>query len=226
MPDYITRLIAGGESQTLDFKFEVSDFRKIARTLVAFSNTDGGRLLVGVKDNGSIAGVRSEEEYYMIEGAARLYCRPEIMFIVKEWQADRKKILEVIIDRGKEVPYKAMDDGGQWTAYIRQGDQNFKASRIRQQAWIREKSGKPLLVQFRQGEQFLIRYLERNGGITLARFRRLAGLSQREAEAILTDFLMLGIIEETYSGFGALFILSPDYKWIIGHINSNDMAGY
>ncbi|HPI85755.1 MAG TPA: ATP-binding protein, partial [Bacteroidales bacterium] len=112
MPDYITRLIAGGESQTLDFKFEVSDFRKIARTLVAFSNTDGGRLLVGVKDNGSIAGVRSEEEYYMIEGAARLYCRPEIMFSVKEWQADRKKILEVIIDRGKEVPYKAMDDEG------------------------------------------------------------------------------------------------------------------
>ncbi|MDX9907608.1 MAG: ATP-binding protein [Bacteroidales bacterium] len=226
MPDYITRLIAGGESQTLDFKFEVSDFRKIARTLVAFSNTDGGRLLVGVKDNGSIAGVRSEEEYYMIEGATRLYCRPEIRFSVKEWQVDRKKILEVIIDRGKEVPYKAMDDDGQWTAYIRQGDQNFKASRIRQQAWIREKSGKPLLVQFRQGEQFLIRYLERNGSITLARFRRLAGLSQREAEAILTDFLMLGIIKETYSGFGELFILSPDYKWIIGHINNNDMGGY
>ena len=83
MPDYIKRLIAEGEHQMLDFKFEVSDFRKIARTLVAFSNTDGGRLLVGVKDNGTIAGVRSEEEYFMIEGAARIYCKPEVHFKVK-----------------------------------------------------------------------------------------------------------------------------------------------
>ncbi|MCK4854687.1 MAG: ATP-binding protein, partial [Bacteroidales bacterium] len=60
----------------LDFKFEISDARKIARTLVAFSNTDGGKLLIGVKDNGKIAGIRSEEEYHMLEAAAELYCRP------------------------------------------------------------------------------------------------------------------------------------------------------
>lgn len=226
MADYITRLIAGGENQTLDFKFEISDFRKIARTLVAFSNTEGGRLLVGVKDNGAIAGVRSEEEYFMIEGAAGLYCRPEIKFSVKEWQVDRKKVLEVIIARGKEGPYRAMEDDGRWTAYIRQGDQNFKASHIRLEAWLRERAGKPVLVQFRQGEQFLIGYLEKGTGITLARFRRLAGLSQREAETILTDFLMLGIIKEAYTSTGTVFVLSPDYKWIIGHINRGDLGGY
>ena len=67
---YIQKLIEKGESQTLDFKFEVSDSRKIARTFSAFANTDGGTLLIGVKDNGAIAGVRTEEEYYMIEAAA------------------------------------------------------------------------------------------------------------------------------------------------------------
>lgn len=46
----------------LDFKFEISDSKKIARSLVAFANTDGGRLLIGVKDNGVISGIRSEEE--------------------------------------------------------------------------------------------------------------------------------------------------------------------
>ena len=60
----IEELIAQGEHQQLDFKFEVSDSKKIARTLSAFANTDGGRLLIGVKDNGAIAGVRSDEEYY------------------------------------------------------------------------------------------------------------------------------------------------------------------
>jgi len=60
-------LIAQGEHQQLDFKFEISDAAKIARSLVAFANTDGGKLLIGVKDNGVIAGVRSEEEKFMIE---------------------------------------------------------------------------------------------------------------------------------------------------------------
>ena len=56
--DYIYKLIEEGEHQQQDFKFEISDARKIAKSLSAFSNTDGGRLLIGVKDNGKIAGVR------------------------------------------------------------------------------------------------------------------------------------------------------------------------
>ena len=77
--DYIHDRIAEGEHQQQDFKFEISDARKIAKSLSAFSNTDGGRLLVGVKDNGKIAGVRSEEEVYMIEAAAKLYCKPSTL---------------------------------------------------------------------------------------------------------------------------------------------------
>ena len=64
--DYIHRLIAEGEHIHQDFKFAISDARKIARSLSAFANTEGGRLLVGVKDNGAIAGGRSEEGIYMI----------------------------------------------------------------------------------------------------------------------------------------------------------------
>jgi len=52
MSHYIKNLIEEGEHQQLDFKYEISDSKKIARSLVAFANTDGGRLLVGVKDNG------------------------------------------------------------------------------------------------------------------------------------------------------------------------------
>ena len=68
--DYIHSLIAEGEHQQQDFKFEISDARKIAKSLSAFANTEGGRLLIGVKDNGKIAGIRSDEEKYMMEAAA------------------------------------------------------------------------------------------------------------------------------------------------------------
>ena len=70
----IHSLIAEGENQQQDFKYEISSICKIARSLSAFSNTDGGRLLIGVKDNGKIAGVQSDEEMYMVEAAGALYC--------------------------------------------------------------------------------------------------------------------------------------------------------
>ena len=75
---HIQDLIQEGEHQMLDFKFEISDSRRIARSLAAFANTDGGRLLVGVKDNGAIAGVRSDEEIHMIQAAAEMYCQPKV----------------------------------------------------------------------------------------------------------------------------------------------------
>ena len=60
IPAHIENLIEQGENQLLDFKFEISDSKKIAKTLVAFANTNGGTLLIGVKDNGEVIGIERE----------------------------------------------------------------------------------------------------------------------------------------------------------------------
>ncbi len=215
MPDYIKRLISEGEHQTLDFKFEVSDFRKIARTLVAFSNTDGGRLLIGVKDNGAIAGVRSEEEYFMVDGAAKIYCRPEVGFKVREWQVEGRKVMEVIIGRGEHKPYMAQDYDGRWIAYIRQGDQNFKANKILLEVWERQKTGHNTTIHIRYAERFLLSYLESHPSITISKFRRLAGLTFKQAEKILVDFIMLGLLKMEHSATSVIFSLASGYRDII-----------
>ena len=119
MISILKRRISEGENQQQDFKFSITDSRKIARSLVAFANTDGGRLLVGVKDNGAIAGVRSEEEYYMIEAAASVYCKPEITFETKRWEIEGKIVLEIIIPQSVSVPVLAQDQDGNLDAYIR-----------------------------------------------------------------------------------------------------------
>ena len=61
---YILSLIKEGEHQQQDFKYRVSDACKLAKSVSAFANTDGGRLLIGVRDDGNLSGVRSEEEIY------------------------------------------------------------------------------------------------------------------------------------------------------------------
>lgn len=50
----IKSLISKGEGVDLDFKQEIQNPRKIAKSMVSFANTQGGILLIGVRDNGSI----------------------------------------------------------------------------------------------------------------------------------------------------------------------------
>ena len=110
--EYIHALIAEGEHQQQDFKFEISDARKIAKTLSAFANTDGGKLLIGVKDNGKIAGVRSDEEQYMIEAAAGLYCSPEVNYTMQTYQVEGRSVLVVQIEESDRKPVYAKDETG------------------------------------------------------------------------------------------------------------------
>lgn len=95
---YIRQLVSEGEHCHQDFKFEISDARKIARSLSAFANTEGGRLLIGVKDNGKIAGVRSDEEIYMIEAAATMYCKPKVELETQTYKVEGKTVLEIRIN--------------------------------------------------------------------------------------------------------------------------------
>lgn len=107
---YLHTLIAEGEHQQQDFKFIISDARKIARSLSAFANTDGGRLLIGVKDNRNIAGIRNEEEIYMIEAAATHYCTPKIEFEARPHSIEGRQVLEIIVPPSKDRPVYAIDE--------------------------------------------------------------------------------------------------------------------
>ena len=57
----IKSLILQGEGVMLDFKKTITNTGKIAKSLVAFANNKGGKLLIGVAYDGSIKGVKSEE---------------------------------------------------------------------------------------------------------------------------------------------------------------------
>jgi len=192
---YIYDIIKQGEHQQLDFKFEISDARKIAKTLVAFSNTDGGKLLIGVKDNGRIAGVRSEEEYYMLEAASSMYCKPEVPFTTKRWQVDGKTVLEADIPRGDEKPYLAQNSDGRWLAYVRVADQNILANSIQVRVWQNAHKNKGIYLHYTGAEEQLLSYLDEHGKITLNRFCKVAGIGRRKATQVLTKLASIDVIK-------------------------------
>ena len=192
---YIENLIQQGEGQTLDFKFEVSDSKKIAKSLVAFANTDGGILLIGVKDNGAIVGVRSDEEYYMIQAAANMYCKPKISFSVKRFDVKKKAVLEIKIEKSNDKPHFAIDENNKWKSYIRINDQNIFANNIQIQVWQLENNRKPIKIKYTRKEELLLSYLDKYEEITFLKFCKLAEISRVEAEKLFIDFILLNIIE-------------------------------
>lgn len=132
---YIRALIAEGEHVRQDFKFEVSDSRKIARSLSAFANTEGGRLLIGVKDNGRIAGVRSEEEMYMVEAAAKVYCDPEVEVEMRVYRPEGRSVLIASVEPAPRKPVMVKEEGGRKLAYVRIADENILASPVHIGVW-------------------------------------------------------------------------------------------
>lgn len=211
MGRYIHNLILKGEGMNLDFKYCISDPGKIARTLSAFSNSEGGKLLIGVRDNGSLAGVRSDEELYMIDAAAKLYCNPEIEVRIRNHTINGKTILEADVPRSEEKPVRAKDENGRWRAYFRQHDQNFMADRVILQVWRRRGMNRGVLLRFDEKENMLLNHLRTEGKITVGEFRQLAGINGRTAEKILSNFILCGLINYEAGEKGIYYCLSNEF---------------
>ncbi len=190
----LRQLIQKGENETLDFKQEISSASKIAKTIVSFANRKGGRLLVGIRDNKSIAGVRTEDEKYMLTLASDFYCKPTVELVINEWELDGKVVLEAIVPEGSDKPYYAKDDDGKWWVYVRVKDQSLLASKVVVDVLKREAAQKDTLIQITSKEQALLDYLAKNHKITLKQYCKLINISRWRASKILVNLISAGII--------------------------------
>ncbi len=196
---YIHTLIAQGENQHLDFKYVISDAPKIARTLSAFANTDGGKLLIGVKDNGVITGVRTDEEAYMIESAAQLYCKPEVLYTLNSWIVEGKQVLEITVTPSNQKPHLAPWKDGQWRAYVRVHDENFVAGSIQVAVWKKIRSGTPTLVRYSEAENQILDFLHQYPGSSFNDIRKHCPTGYHRIKRILVNLVTIGVIQIHHS---------------------------
>lgn len=209
--DYIKQLILEGEHEKQDFKYAINDSRKIARSISAFCNSKGGKLLIGVKDNGKINGIKSDEEYYMIEAAANYYCKPQANFNAIHWTVDGKSVLEVTIKKSDILPVYVKEEDGKWIAYTRVGDKNIKASSVQMQVWKRQNKKTGTFIQVSEAENKLISYLYYNEPISLSKTIKLLHLTKKEAEKVLVNLICFGVIEMIPGEKGTLYKIVKDH---------------
>lgn len=211
---YIEELVAEGEHDRQDFKFLISDSRKIARSISAFANYKGGHLLIGVKDNGVIAGVRNEEDIYVVEQAARQYCNPPQQVEFSAFKVSSGvTVIRAVIAQAQSRPVFAMDIDRKWKAYYRIGDENIVAHPLMVKAWQRRESmsADALMFSLTEVESGLLRILDNANRILTPKDIALSlHLPIALTGNLIVKLASIGVIDFKYTGNGEFGIVRTD----------------
>ena len=131
------------ESETVELKSLVTD--DIKKEIIAFANSEGGKLYIGVRDDGEVIGLDNPDgSALQVSNIVRDSIKPDVtMFLhYQTIEADGKKIIEVNVQRGTDRPYylaqKGMRPEG---VYVRQGYSSVPATDTAIRRMIKETDG-------------------------------------------------------------------------------------
>ena len=193
---YLLNLISEGEHQQQDFKYRVDDARKLARSVSAFANTDGGRLLIGVRDDGHIAGVRTEGEIYVMHQAAYKYCQPEASIQFDTYHAEGNAVVIATVPPSNKRPICAPDEDGRMRAYIRIKDENIVASPVLFTLLKESQQPQGAMITYNDDIRRLLGIME--GQLTLKQIVRLARLPRHKVVTLLAHLTRFGTVRWEY----------------------------
>lgn len=206
----IQNLVSKGEGKNVEFKRKVAHPEKIIREIVAFANTKGGNLLIGVDDNGTIPGIRfADEEIFVLEKAIDKWCRPKIDYEVEVVQINQKKsVVHYRVKESEKKPHYVLNQsfssaappprkkrrGHKGKAYVRYEDKSLQASPEVWKILKRGRRQKDIQFTFGEKEKLLMEYLENHKQITLSQFTELAQLPRFRASHTLVLLVLANVL--------------------------------
>lgn len=203
---YLQSLINEGEHQQQDFKYRVSDAQKLAKSVSAFANTDGGRLLIGVRDDGNMSGVRSEEEIYMMHQAAYRYCRPEASIKFDTYHVDGRTIVVATVPPSAKRPICAINEDGKNRAYIRIADENIVASPVHLAIWRESQNEQGAMMTYTSTVRKLLDAMQ-GQSLTLNQIVRRSSIPRQKVIHLLARLVRFHIAKWEYKEQLFLFSL-------------------
>ncbi len=204
---YLQSLIKEGEHQQQDFKYKVTDAAKLARSVSAFANTDGGRLLIGVRDDGHLSGVRDEEEIYMMHQAAYKYCKPEASIKFDTYHAEGRTIVIATVPPSDKRPIMAIDEEGRQRAYIRIADENIVASPIHLAIWREAQRPQGTMMTYTDTVKQLLGTIQ-SERLTLNQVVHRSGIKRYKVIFLLARLVRFGIVRMEYCDQQFLFYMT------------------
>lgn len=203
----LRKLVNQGEGPHLEFKRKASHPEKIIREMIAFANTGGGTVLIGVDDNGSIPGVKyPDEEILVIQQALQKSCRPALHALETIIPLDENQfVVRLDIPVSSRRPHFNILGSDTKESYVRANDMSIKASREMVEIIRRSKQKKDIRFNYGDPEKQLMEYLELNKTISLDEYRKLAKLNRFRAAKKLVLLVLANVLRIAPSEKGDLY---------------------
>lgn len=200
--DDLKRLVLLGEGARLEFKNRVPRPERIAREVIAFANTDGGTVLIGVDDDGTLVGLRdAEEELFALTTALRARIEPDVHVEISAVGVSRRRdVLVVQVPPSDARPHILVPEPGttgeaaRQHAYVRVGEHSVEASREAVRVMRADGRGEAVAFTFGEPERRLLEYLDRHERITVAEYARMAEMPPWRASKTLVALVRAGIV--------------------------------
>lgn len=128
----LLELMANGENSGVEFKRDDLRPEQLAKEVVALANLHGGRILLGVNDDGTISGIqRNGLEEWVMDTVFGRYIHPMIIPFYEEVQLGQLRVAVITISQGVTKPYVVRNNDRE-DIYIRVGSTSRLATREQQ----------------------------------------------------------------------------------------------
>jgi len=128
----LLEIIANGENSGIEFKRDDIRPEQLAKEVVALANFQGGRIILGVEDDGTISGIKRERLEEWVMNVIQDKVHPMLLPFYEEVKmADGKVVAIISFPQGISKPYVAKDSGEE-KIYLRVGSTSRLASREQQ----------------------------------------------------------------------------------------------
>ena len=200
--DELIQLLDQGEGQQVEFDKVIPSPDDIAREYVAFANSDGGHLILGIDDkNKHLMGVDIDEnslDKLMKIGQEK--CVPAIHPNIEIMERSGKKILSITINEGDEKPYRTDE-----ICYIRDGNISRPAREKEEEEIKSPWAGKELNKRQKRALQFITEH----GAITNREYREAFNVSHKTAHIEMTLLSEKKLVEAQGAGRNTHYVLPP-----------------
>ncbi|QDH78301.1 ATP-binding protein [Echinicola soli] len=192
----ITRLARQGEGLHIEFKKKVAHPDKIVREVIALANTEGGYLLVGVDDDGTVSGQRYvEEDVYVLNKAIKELIRPLVDFEHVVIPITEKKGVAIYhFYRSPKRPHYLYDEGRK-RSFVRVEDRTVQASKEVWEILRRGKKEKDIIFNYGEKETKLMHALGERETITLKEYSKMARLPRFIASKTLVRLVLANVLQ-------------------------------
>jgi predicted HTH transcriptional regulator len=208
----LKNLVRQGEGLHLEFKLKSNHPEKIIREVVAFANSSGGKLLIGISDDKHIKGLKYiDEDEYVITKNIEKFIYPAIDYTIRKIKVEDER--EVLVYDIKPSPFKPhyVDLDGQpehRKAYVRIDDKSIQASKEVREIMKGERRSRDLKFTFGEKEKVLMEYLDTHKHITINTFSQIADIPRKLASRTLVLLVLTSVLKVLPHESEDLYVLS------------------